>query len=338
MENRGDVMFSIIIPVYNQREYLPYCIESLSNQTFQGFEAILIDDGSTDGSSKLCDEYAQKFPYIKVIHKKNEGVMYARRTGIQCARGRFLMFLDSDDELKSDCLITVKKTIDETGCDCVFFNASTHDDFSDVIFDYRDIVINSEKKKILEMMCGTHILNSMCTKCISCYLFDDYDFEGVSMVTYGEDYFQLLPVLDRVTAVTVIDQPLYYYRQHQSSVTHRYNRRQIESLPFVLQRLTFYAQKWMIEYNCDYLSLVNYYGAQECYTIIKNISFSDMAFNEKIREINYFKGTQIYKNYYKYVTLSLSFYRRVLFKILTDAPKMIRCAVIKLYTKNKFLK
>ena len=331
MVDKRNVFFSVIIPVYNQINYLTYCIESLETQTFQEFEAILIDDGSTDGSSELCDECVQKYSNIKVVHKKNEGVMYARRTGIQSAQGNYLLFLDSDDKLRKNCLETMKETIAETNCSCVFFNASINENFSDSLFDYQDIIVDLRKEKILEKLCGSHILNSICTKCFSRELFDDCDFEGFNMVTYGEDFFQLLPALDRAVSIAVINQPLYYYRQNQNSVTHRYNRKQIDSLPYVLERLTFYAQKWTDEYNYDYNSLISLYAAQECYTIVKNISFSDMLFKEKICEINRFKKTPIYKKYYKYVACSIAFPRRVLFKILTTFPNIICRVAIKFF-------
>lgn len=333
MEDKAKVLFSVIVPVYNQCEYLPYCIETLKNQTFQGFEAILVNDGSTDGSAELCDIYAQNIPNIKVVHKKNEGVMYARRTGINIAEGKYILFLDSDDGYRYDSLEIIKKTIEGHNSDCVFFNASIHDDFSDSILDYRNIIENSAKNKILEVMCGTHTLNSIWSKCVARELFVDDDFDGYNMVTYGEDYFQLLPIIDRAEHISVINLPLYYYRQNQNSVTHKYNRKQVESLLYVMQRQLFYAKKWTSEYNNDYVSLLNFYVAQECYTIIKNISFSNMSFKDKVEEIDCFKETQIYRSYSKYVKQCLSFTRFVLFFLLTSSPNIIRRAVMKSYFK-----
>lgn len=91
------MLFSIIIPVYNVENYLNQCIDSVLAQDFTGYEIILVDDGSTDGSSAICDDYAKKFIQIKVIHKTNGGLSDARNFGIKEAQGDYLMFLDSDD-------------------------------------------------------------------------------------------------------------------------------------------------------------------------------------------------------------------------------------------------
>ncbi|MGE5627287.1 MAG: glycosyltransferase [Solirubrobacterales bacterium] len=88
---------SIIVPVYNVEKYLPRCMESLLNQTLKDIEIIMVDDGSKDGSGVLCDQYALTDSRVKVIHKKNGGLGYARNSGIEVAKGEFLAFADSDD-------------------------------------------------------------------------------------------------------------------------------------------------------------------------------------------------------------------------------------------------
>lgn len=90
-------VISVIIPVYNVKHYLSRCIDSVLNQTFQDFEVILIDDGSTDGSAEICDEYAGKNEYIKVIHKENGGVSSARNRGMKEAVNEWIAFIDADD-------------------------------------------------------------------------------------------------------------------------------------------------------------------------------------------------------------------------------------------------
>lgn len=95
--NKLTPQFSIIIPVYNTVKELPRCINSILEQTFCNFEVILVDDGSTDGSSQLCDEFAKDDSRIICIHKNNNGVSEARNTGVYSAKGDYLMFVDSDD-------------------------------------------------------------------------------------------------------------------------------------------------------------------------------------------------------------------------------------------------
>lgn len=92
-------LISVIVPVYNTEKYLPKCIESIIGQTYKNLEIILVDDGSTDTSGKICDEYAKKDSRIIVLHKKNGGQSSARNAGIEAARGKYLNLIDSDDEV-----------------------------------------------------------------------------------------------------------------------------------------------------------------------------------------------------------------------------------------------
>lgn len=97
-------LISVIVPVYNVKSLLPRCIDSLLNQKFTDYEVLLVDDGSTDGSGDICDEYGKKDSRIKVIHKSNEGVSRTRNRGIDEARGEWITFVDSDDYITPDYL------------------------------------------------------------------------------------------------------------------------------------------------------------------------------------------------------------------------------------------
>ena len=88
---------SVVVPVYNVESYLGRCVDSILEQTYQDFEIILVNDGSTDSSGKLCDSYAEKYSIIKAIHKENKGPSDTRNVGIKSARGEYIYFLDSDD-------------------------------------------------------------------------------------------------------------------------------------------------------------------------------------------------------------------------------------------------
>ena len=90
-------LISIIIPIYNAQKYLKECIDSALNQTYKEIEIILIDDGSTDYSGKICDSYAEKDKRVKVIHNENQGVSVSRNIGIKEAKGLYITFMDADD-------------------------------------------------------------------------------------------------------------------------------------------------------------------------------------------------------------------------------------------------
>ena len=104
---------SIIVPVYNTEKYLPRCIDSILGQSFADFELLLIDDGSTDESGAICDAYAAKDNRVRVFHKENGGVSSARNLGLDNAQGEWVYFVDSDDEVLPDGLLTLSDAICE---------------------------------------------------------------------------------------------------------------------------------------------------------------------------------------------------------------------------------
>lgn len=107
------VYFSIIVPVYNVQDYLEECLQSVLSQEDTLYECILIDDGSTDQSGAICDEYAACYECVKVVHQKNKGLSGARNTGIRMAEGEYLIFLDSDDMLCKDALKNLEQAVTE---------------------------------------------------------------------------------------------------------------------------------------------------------------------------------------------------------------------------------
>ena len=102
---------SAIVPVYQAQKYIRYCIESILVQTFSDFELILVDDGSTDLSGNICDQYAQKDSRIRVIHMKNKGAAAARNRGLDAAVGNYIIFVDSDDYVEQDMFLKLYETI-----------------------------------------------------------------------------------------------------------------------------------------------------------------------------------------------------------------------------------
>lgn len=108
---------SVIIPVYNKEAYVERCFRQLMAQAFDSFEVIAVDDGSTDRSGEICDMMAQQDSRIRVIHTPNGGVTAARRIGLEASRGRYIMFVDSDDELLPGAMSVMHKTIEQTSAD-----------------------------------------------------------------------------------------------------------------------------------------------------------------------------------------------------------------------------
>ncbi len=109
--------FSVIVPIYNVEKYLPFCIESVLNQTFTDFELILVNDGSTDNSLSICNHYAEKDSRIVIIDQQNKWLSGARNSGIKVAKGDYFIFIDGDDAIKQDALIKINQKAND--CDFI---------------------------------------------------------------------------------------------------------------------------------------------------------------------------------------------------------------------------
>lgn len=209
-------MTSIITPVYNTLQYLPATVESVLCQSCPDWELILVDDGSTDGSAELCDNYAASDPRIHVIHQENSGLSAARNTGLSVAIGDYLQFLDSDDWISPDTLETLLQTISGFDAEMVIFDAQY--EFYDHSFHERSSLKPGTytSEVVLERLSMPSIPPYAWNKFCLRSLYDDILFpvgekwEDVSTVIY--------PV-SRAKRIAVIDRPLYHYRQREDAIT-----------------------------------------------------------------------------------------------------------------------
>ena len=113
------VRVSVIVPIYNMESYIQQCLDSLIAQTYQDFELIIVDDGSTDQSGEICERYQSKFQNVNIIHKKNEGLIIARIEGLRKAKGKYIAFVDADDWIDADFLELLVTKIEENQADMV---------------------------------------------------------------------------------------------------------------------------------------------------------------------------------------------------------------------------
>lgn len=121
MNQRENPLVSIVVPVYKTEKYLNQCVKSLLNQTYTNLEIILVDDGSPDGCPVLCDTLATQDARIHVLHKRNEGAAFARKSGLDAASGQYVLFIDGDDWLDSDAVSTCVGVAQKDNADCVMF-------------------------------------------------------------------------------------------------------------------------------------------------------------------------------------------------------------------------
>lgn len=248
------MFFSILVPVYNTSEYLRECLDSILAQTFRDYELVLLDDGSTDNSGAICDEYAALHPNIRVIHKENEGLMMTRRRGFQEARGDYFLCVDSDDKLwDSRALEKIRNMIEKTGCDLVIYNyiysaGGGRPQRESKLLDCEDgrVFEGSEKTRLYEKLLTSNNMNNMWIKCPARHVVDlDVDYsQWKAQICRAEDLFQSYPMLTNAHKIAYMSDPLYYYRWTPDSISNKPKFRYTDSLRCIYQRENDYMQTW----------------------------------------------------------------------------------------------
>ena len=215
--------FSLILPVYNVELYFKPCIDSLIGQTFSDFEVILVDDGSTDSSGKLCDEYAALDSRIRVVHQSNGGQASARNTGLDCATGDYVFFIDSDDFLIDENVLEKLHRCISNRPDIVhfkfveWFESSGH--ISDCRFNYN---VPTKGRSVAEIYCDLidkdSYYNSAWSKIIRRDLLVDNNIRFEKGIV-GEDNDWYYHVVIVANSLVLVDESFYVYRRRQGSTT-----------------------------------------------------------------------------------------------------------------------
>lgn len=203
-------LITIIVPVYNIEEYLPRCIESILAQTYRNLELILVDDGSSDKSGAICDEYAKKDARIRVLHKENGGSSSARNAGISQAKGQYIGFVDSDDFIENDMYKKMMEAVALTGCNIVQVARDEIDDKGNLmqaICEMPDELIQYPAEEFMKELLLHKGDCSFCTKLLNRDLFSEKRFpEGV----LNEDFHLLVKILSK-TGESVVSLPYLGY-------------------------------------------------------------------------------------------------------------------------------
>lgn len=215
---------SVIVPVYNVEKYLSRCIESILSQTFTDFELLLIDDGSTDRSGEMCDEYAKKDDRIRVFHKENGGVASARQMGINNAVGIYSIQVDSDDWAEKQMLEKMYMKIIETDADIVI---------ADFFYDKngQSIYTKQRSNKILSSEMITDILlnkleGALWSKLIRHSLYRNYNIHFFQNIDHGEDILVTSQLFLLNIKIIFLNAAFYHYNlQNLNSITRNYTKK-----------------------------------------------------------------------------------------------------------------
>ena len=289
-----DVTLSIIVPVYNVRDYLKDCIDSILAQSFTDFELILVDDGSTDGSGEICDAYTERDSRIKVIHKANGGVVSARIAGITAASGLYAGYVDGDDWIEKDMyekMVHYMKTYD---CDLVM---------CDIVHEGKALPLSSGGTRT-DLDGGYYNIDMLRSKIFPNMIYAGQFYEfGVYPVIWnklykreklinhqskvdvriktGEDAACVYPYLLSCESLYFIkDMSLYHYRNSENSMTSAYDSMYFERIKALY---SFFSVSDIA--SSPYSGQLDYYYAYLVKTSVSNELKSGLTFREKLSNI-----------------------------------------------------
>ena len=336
-ENKPKI--SIIIPVYNVADYLTECIESIVVQEYTDYEIILVDDGSTDGSERLCDELAQKYDKIQVIHKENGGLVSARKAGILKSSGEYIFNVDSDDYIDVNLLKNISDKIDVYKPDVIAFDFMRVDEsghYIDKIENQADEGLYSDEKltdirsrliydKTNRNLNAGSIIFSIWSKIFkkSCVL--KHQLDVPNKIDRGEDMAVVMPTLCTCSTLYVYRYTGYCYRQRSTSIVHTFDKDELKESSTLISHLIKNAPGIDIK-NIElymYYIIVNY-----LYKVIE-LSASYSGLKETISYINNEPVLQLPKKVeYQYLPakekIQLFCVKHRLWKLLWTVYKIMR--------------
>ncbi len=228
-------LISVVIPVYNSEKYLKECLKSVVLNTYANLEVILIDDGSSDNSSKICDEISQLDKRIIVIHQNNKGVSYARNRGIDLARGKYIAFIDSDDTVSVDYFEKLLKSLEDRGGDLSICSVS-HVQGSETKCDtLRNMVVDFEKidddtKRNFLVLNEKYYLYGPVNKLYKTEIIKKNKLGFPADTSYGEDLLFNFRYLEFCKILVYTEEGVYYYNHNnENSLSHKYRENYFEN-------------------------------------------------------------------------------------------------------------
>ncbi|MGN1014134.1 MAG: glycosyltransferase family 2 protein [Butyricicoccus sp.] len=269
---------SILIPVYNVEKYLRVCLDSVVNQTYDNLEIVLADDGSTDTSGAICDEYAEKDRRITVIHKQNEGLLWTRRVLFRQATGEYYLCVDSDDWIEVHTVETLIRYIQYADADLVLFGFDRVSDDGHQITAMKEfaedktIFAGESMQELRQKFAMTGELNSIWSKLISKRLISQSDDSNpiYRQIAMGEDKVQLLPVFMRAQRAVYCASCLYHYRYSDVGMCQNFKAEYLKDMLLLAEEI----ERFQRSYALMGTDCVPFYQGtwwrvvKNCYTLI----------------------------------------------------------------------
>lgn len=275
-------LISVIVPVYMVEKYLSFCIDSILGQSYKNFELILINDGSTDTSPEICQEYANKYKNISIINQENSGLSAARNVGIDNAKGKYIMFIDSDDYIHEKLLEILYGYICKYHVAismCSYLKVNDEIDRRKIPLMAEDTIVN-----IIDDQGAMHMLLENQTTCVAwgklyeLELFNNLRFPAGKIM---EDMFITPKIFKKAKIVAVSNEKLYFYNQEGISITKSdFNLKKLNMI-----EATFF---WK-EFTKEFYPLLAKKAKIHYFTSVINICQSLVKLNDKSANLIYKK-------------------------------------------------
>ncbi|OLR59207.1 hypothetical protein BHF70_05950 [Anaerostipes sp. 494a] len=320
---------SIVIPVYNTEKYLKQCIDSVKNQTYEDLEILLVDDGASDASPKICDDYAKQDVRIQVIHKQNGGLSDARNTGIKFSKGEYVLFLDSDDYW--DDVYLIENLVDKLKrrpVDVLNFRYKKYLEIEKKMvscLESLDEIEDNDKENILEKMIdhGLYIA-SACNKMIKLDFLKKNKLYFKKEIT-SEDIDWCARILIQCRTIGYCNSEAYVYRQRENSISHSLTYKNIYDLSNNIKECVELGKNIPKDskfYELYYDFTAYQYGV----LLLSNNMVNDVRIKEIMREM---KQYQWLLKYHRIKKIKILYY----VKSVVGYSNLTRC--LKLYCKFK---
>ena len=321
MSNYGNELISIIVPVYNVEKYLEKCVNSIVNQTYKNLEIILVDDGATDNSGKLCDKLAKIDNRIKVYHKENGGLSDARNYGVERATGDYIGFVDSDDYIDSEMYGKLYEAIKKENVDVAECNLKIiYPDREELFTEQNYYNVCTKQEYLEEYLKIEKIFGSACVRLIKSDVVKKLKFPVGKLY---EDTYYAYDLIEKVDSYVIMNNPYYNYLMRENSITNtKFNPRIFDLIEIVEKfHKTTYENYPGLKEAADCRKMYAYFSVLN--SILLEENYRDNEYYSEI--LSYFKRNYISLLKNKYINrsrklsvtlikLNIDLYRKVLMK------------------------
>lgn len=294
-----DIKFSIVVPVYNTSKYLRQCVDAIIHQTYTNWELILVDDGSTDESGSICDEYASQYSNIRVLHKKNGGILQARYDGRKFVTGDYIVQHDSDDYLEPNALEVCYKYIMKEQADCVIISQRiVVNGVEKGIIGFSDKQIPKKRYDRIKLVINNESYNGIDLKVVKNGILDRIDYSVYGRLSMAEDLLQSIEIWQYCDQVSAMKEIISNYRcDNNSSVTAVDSPQGAKEKIIVYDKVLSFIEKEEKYNPQDFYQFLERY-ARAYFRVVTHITLSKTPFDSRKKQYNEMKNDAVWKRFW----------------------------------------